>query len=264
MRQTRTKSMNFKNSQLRLLESGLVNNGLAMADTSIKKKKWSIHDLRSITPITTPQRDMLNSYFNGNNIIANGSAGTGKSFMALYLALTDALSPSQPQDRVVIVRSIVPVREIGHLPGTMEEKIEPYEAPYKDLLYHLTGAASAYNRMKENGVIEFIPTSFIRGINIDNAVVIVDEIQNMNFAELNSIVTRIGEDTRLIMVGDQIQTDLYKSFNDKSGMGLFLKIARKMSSFDEIIFHQQDIVRSNFVKEWICAMEDCNIDYTQT
>jgi phosphate starvation-inducible PhoH-like protein len=205
---------------------------------------------------------MFKSFFEGNNIIANGSAGTGKTFSALYLALNQILSKDTPQNKIVIVRSAVASREIGHLPGSQEEKLEPYEAPYKDILFELitTGSPNTYDDMKEANIINFMPSSFIRGLTWDNSVVVVDEIQNMNFHEINSIMTRLGDNSIVIMIGDHVQTDLYRSKTDKSGIQKFLKVARGMSQFDEITFTKHDIVRSELVKSWICALEDSELD----
>jgi len=250
------KAIKFKDRRLKILEDGLINNGIAKSEQLSKKKKWSLHDLKSIRPINTPQQTMFESYFAGNFIIANGSAGTGKTLAAIYLALCDVLSKESPQNKLIIVRNAVSTREIGHLPGTMDEKLEPYEVPYVDIISYLTGYSSGYDSMKNSGIIQFISTSFIRGLNWDNSVVVVDEVQNLNFHEINSVVTRLGEDSKLIIVGDQIQTDLYKSHRDKCGMERFLNIARAVNEFDEILFTKHDIIRSQFVKSWICALEE--------
>jgi phosphate starvation-inducible PhoH-like protein len=258
-RKKQVKAVSNREHQLKLLKDGLVNNGLAMTEPR-RRKTWSIHDLKVIKPLNPPQKAMFESYFNGNNIIANGSAGTGKTLAAMFLALTDVLSKEHPQTRIIIVRSAVSTRELGHLPGTVSEKLEPYEAPYKDIVGFLLGNSNSYDNLKEAGIIEFMPTSFVRGLNWDDAVIIVDEVQNLNFWELNSVITRVGDDSRLVIVGDQIQTDLYKSGNDRSGMERFLNIARTMDDFDEIEFCKEDIVRSQFVKAWICAMEGFDQD----
>lgn len=224
-------------------------------------KPLSIHDLKAIKPLNEPQKQMFESYFTDNFIVANGSAGTGKSFSAIFLALNDVLSKDRPQKKLIIVRSAVPSREIGHLPGTEDEKLEPYEAPYKDIFAELLGRKVAYDKMKKQGVVEFVPTSFIRGLTWDNAVVVVDEVQNMTFYEINSVITRIGANSKLIVIGDQIQTDLYRRKNDQSGISEFIRVADLMEEFDHIVFTKHDIVRSAFVKSWICALEDSNINF---
>jgi phosphate starvation-inducible protein PhoH len=222
-------------------------------------KKLTIHDLKSIKPINDPQRQMFQSYFSDNFIVANGSAGTGKTFCSIYLGLTDLLSKNMPQDKLIVVRSAVPSREIGHLPGTEQEKLEPYEAPYRDIFTELLGRPVAYDKMKKQGKVKFVPTSFVRGLTWDNAVIVVDEVQNMTFYEINSVITRVGANSKLIIIGDQIQTDLYRKKNDSSGMQGFISVAQKMDEFDHIVFTQHDIVRSGFVKSWICALEDSDI-----
>jgi phosphate starvation-inducible protein PhoH len=222
-------------------------------------KHLTIHDLKTIKPLNTPQELMFESYFSGNFILANGSAGTGKTFAAIYLGLTDLLSKKEKQNKMIIVRSAVPSREIGFLPGTNEEKLEPYETPYRDIFADLFKRKTAYDHMKRQHLVRFTPTSFVRGLTWDNAVIIVDEIQNMTFPEINSIITRVGANSKLIIVGDQPQTDLYRKSNDQSGMKNFLIIADKMDEFDHITFTSNDIIRSSFVKSWICALEDSGL-----
>ena len=222
-------------------------------------KELGLKDLKTINPITDPQRQMFESYFSGNFILANGSAGTGKSFIAIYLALIDLLSKNSKQNEIIIVRSAVPSREIGFLPGTEDEKLEPYEIPYRDIFAELFGKLTAYDKMKKRHKVKFIPTSFVRGLTWDNAVIIVDEIQNMTFYEINSVVTRLGVNAKLIIIGDQIQSDLYRRNNDQSGMQDFLKVVRLMDEIDHITFTSNDIVRCAFVKAWICALEESGV-----
>lgn len=219
-----------------------------------RRKHWSIHDLKAIQPLSPVQGDMFHAWFNDLNVCAHGSAGTGKTFLALYLALNEVLQRNQ--QRVIIVRSAVPTREVGHLPGTLEEKLAAYETPYEDILHELFGRSSTYHDMKEAGLIEFMSTSFIRGLTWDNAVVIVDEGENMTFHEIYSIMTRLGENSRVIFTGDLVQTDLDKRKNDVSGMAGFMDVIKNMSCFEDIKFTKHDIVRSGFVKSWIIAAEE--------
>lgn len=220
------------------------------------KKRYSLHDLRQIRPMNETQREFFESYITGNNVIGNGSAGTGKSYISLFLALNDVLDDDKPYERIVIVRSAVPSREIGHLPGDLKEKMAAYEEPYKDIIGNLLKRNKAYDDMKDLGKIEFMPTSFVRGLTWDDAVVVIDEAQSMTFHELNSVITRIGDNARLIICGDIAQNDLLMKRNDQSGFNRMVAIASKMESFDIINFTRHDIVRSKFVKEWICASED--------
>lgn len=250
------KSRTTKDSQIEFLREMSVNNASAVREGPQKKKTFHLHDLKSIRPKTEAQREFFESYIMGANVIGNGSAGTGKSFISLYLALTDILDIEKPQDKIIIVRSAVPSREIGHLPGSIEEKMAVYEEPYKAILADLMRRGNAYQDMKEAGKIEFMPTSFVRGLTWDNAVVVVDEAQSMTWHELNSVITRIGHNTRVVVCGDISQNDLLFRKNDISGFLRMLKVAQKIESFDTVIFTREDIVRSQFVKEWICAAED--------
>ena len=166
-----------------------------------QRKSWSKHDLLRIKPLTDKQHDMFQSWYQGDNICAHGSAGTGKTFLALYLALDELLERGE-QKKILILRSVVPTRDVGHLPGTLEEKSAPYEQPYHDILAELIGRQSTYKNMKEANLIEFATTSYIRGLTWDNTIIIVDEFQNMSAHEINSIMTRVGNNSRIILAGD--------------------------------------------------------------
>lgn len=182
----------------------------------------------------------------------HGAAGTGKTFIAVYKALEEMMNNRGSYDKVVIVRSVVPSREIGHLPGDEKEKTDVYLAPYKAICKDLFNTDQAYERLVEQKNIEFLITSFVRGITIDKAIIIVDECQNMNFQELSSIMTRVGEGSRILFCGDFKQTDLNKK-HDQSGLKDFVQIINRMPSFRNIEFDVEDIVRSNLVKEFIVA-----------
>jgi phosphate starvation-inducible protein PhoH len=197
---------------------------------------------------------MFHAWFNGLNICTHGSAGTGKTFLAMYLAFSSVID-RRDQNRIIIVRSAVPTREIGFLPGTLEEKSALYELPYVDICHELIGRASTYENMKDAGVIEFMTTSFIRGLTWDNAVVVVDEAQNMTFHEIDSIMTRLGHNTRIIVNGDIKQTDLEGKKNGVCGMGQFMNIIKNMKEFTTVQYTVHDIVRSDLVKSWIKASE---------
>lgn len=182
----------------------------------------------------------------------HGAAGTGKTFIALYKALEEVMDKSNSYEKVVIVRSVVPSRDIGHLPGDEKEKTDVYLAPYKAVCKDLFNTEQAYERLVEQKNIEFLITSFVRGITIDNAVIIVDECQNMNFQELSSIITRVGEGSRIVFCGDFKQTDLNKR-HDQSGLKEFVEVINRMPSFRNVEFGIDDIVRSSLVKEFIVA-----------
>jgi len=221
-----------------------------------KNKSLSKHDLKAIKPLTTSQEQMMKSYFSGSSILATGSSGTGKTMLALYLALNDMLDKQQPYKNINIVRSVVPTREVGYLPGGLEEKIEIYEAPYRDLFSFLFDMPTSYNKFKQFGKVNFMPTSFLRGQTWDDTVVVVDEAQNLNFHEINTIMTRIGHNSKIIIAGDSNQSDLYKSKHDSSYLDKLSEVLKNNKFFDVIHFNKHDIVRSDFVKSWIKCVED--------
>lgn len=250
-RKTRTK----KDEKIIVLENHLRANSVAIAEGA-KKKTFTLHDLKSVKPLTFSQQRMFESYFDGNNIVASGSAGTGKSFIACYLALTDVLNKTSKQKRIIIVRSAVPSREIGFTPGDENEKMAPYEAPYRDIFTDLLGKWDAYDTLKDTKVLDFYSTSFVRGLTWDDAVIIIDEMQSCNFHEIASVLTRCGDNSKVIAIGDNAQNDLIYKKNDTSGMPRFLRVAEKMNDFDIINFQREDIVRSKFVKSFILACEE--------
>lgn len=220
-----------------------------------QKKHWTSHDLRTVRPLTPAQEEMFHDFFAGKNICAHGSAGTGKTYVALWLACNELVRKDSDIRRIIIVRSAVPGRDVGFVPGTLEEKVALYEVPYRDMFHDFFGRWSSYEDMKEAHLVEFTTTSFIRGVTWDDAIVVVDEGQNMTFHEINTIMTRIGENSRIIFTGDLPQTDLRKTKFDCSGMADFVTVASQMSSFSTVKFTYHDIVRSAFVKEWIIASE---------
>lgn len=247
------KRRNGRQAELETLSLALVQNGRAMEEGN-KRKHWSKHDIKKIQPLTPTQDDMFHAWYNNKHICAHGSAGTGKTFLALYLAINQIID--KKQNRIIIVRSAVPTREIGFLPGTVEEKLVQYELPYHDIMCELVGRNSTYQDMKEVGLIEFMSTSFIRGLTWDNAIVIVDEGENMTFHEIDSIMTRIGENSRIIFTGDTKQTDLDGKKGGYCGMQDALNVFNKMQEFESMEFTKYDIVRSDFVKSWIIASEE--------
>jgi predicted ribonuclease YlaK len=222
-------------------------------DQSKRKLKLRIDDLQVFDALTPNQSVFYNLYKEkAQAIMLHGAAGTGKTFIALYKALEEVMDKSNSYEKVVIVRSVVPSREIGHLPGDEKEKTDVYLAPYKAVCKDLFNTEQAYERLVEQKNIEFLITSFVRGITIDNAVIIVDECQNMNFQELSSIITRVGEGSRIVFCGDFKQTDLNKR-HDQSGLREFVEVINRMPSFRNVEFGIDDIVRSSLVKEFIVA-----------
>ena len=194
------------------------------------------------------QTDVFESFYSNNNLVLSGCPGTGKTFLALYLALEEILEQTSNLKKIVIVRSIVPTRDIGFLPGTEDEKKAVYEAPYSSIFNELFNDKGAYYDMKGDGLVQFMSTSFIRGISLTNSIVIVDEFQNLSGQELHSIVTRVGKNCRMILCGDIYQSDLKFS---KSGFSDIMKIFERMNSFHMTEFQVEDVVRSGFVKNYL-------------
>jgi len=223
-----------------------------------KKKPINNEYLVDITPLTDNQKILFDSYNQQKNVVAYGVAGTGKTFITLYNALKDVLNETTPYERVYIVRSLVSTREIGFLPGDHEDKADIYQIPYKHMVKYMFQMPSdadfemLYGNLRSQETIKFWSTSFIRGTTLDNAIIIVDEFQNLNFHELDSIITRVGENSKICFCGDATQSDLTKT-NDRNGIVDFMNILRKMVSFDIIEFDVNDIVRSGLVKEYIVA-----------
>jgi len=229
-----------------------------------RKKPLSAGYLLDIEPITDNQKVLFDSYKADKHLVAYGAAGTGKTFVTLYNALKDVLDDHTPYERIYIVRSLVATREIGFLPGDYEDKSDIYQVPYKHMVKYMFQMPSdadfemLYGNLKSQDTIKFWSTSFLRGTTLDNAIVIVDEFQNLNFHELDSIMTRVGENSKIMFCGDASQTDLQKT-NDRNGIVDFMNILRKMQSFDIIEFSVDDIVRSGLVKEYIIAKLDSGL-----
>ncbi len=230
-----------------------------MSNRQMKRKKPINADLmRSVEPLTESQKELFRCYQNNQNLVAYGCAGTGKTFITLYNALKDVMDMKSPYEKIYIVRSLVATREIGFLPGDHEDKSSLYQIPYKNMVKYMFELPTEadfemlYGNLKTQGTISFWSTSFIRGTTLDNAIVIVDEFQNLNYHELDSIITRIGENSKIMFCGDATQSDLTKSA-EKNGIADFMKILRIMPSVDIIEFGVEDIVRSGLVKEYLLA-----------
>lgn len=240
------------------------NSNLISVRQKSKRKLINSDYLLEITPLTKNQIKLFESYKSGKNIVAHGCAGTGKTFITLYNALSDVLNENTPYEKIYIVRSLVSTRDIGFLPGTYEEKSDVYQLPYKQMVKYMFQMPSEvdfemlYANLKSQNSIEFLSTSFNRGTTLDNSIIIVDEFQNANLHELDSIITRVGENTKIFFCGDASQSDLTKT-SEKTGILDFMRIINIMKSFDVIEFEIDDIVRSGLVKEYLLAKNSLNL-----
>ena len=231
--------------------------GLTTRQTK-RKKPLNGEYLVNIDPLTDNQRKLFESYANQKHLVAYGCAGTGKTFITLYNALREVLDEKTPYEKIYLVRSLVATREIGFLPGSYDDKSDIYQIPYKNMVKYMFQMPSdvdfemLYGNLKSQETIKFWSTSFLRGTTLDNSIIIVDEFQNMSYHELDSIITRVGENSKIMFCGDASQSDLLKT-NERNGIIDFMTVLRKMSSFDIIEFGVNDIVRSGLVKEYIIA-----------
>ena len=231
--------------------------GIGMTAKQMKRRKPINTDfLLDINPVTENQKKLFEAYNSDKHLFVYGCAGTGKTFCALYLALKDVLNEITPYQKIVVVRSLVATREIGFLPGDHDDKSALYQIPYKNMvkyMFEMPDDASfemLYGNLKSQETVTFWSTSFIRGTTLDNSIIIVDEAQNLNFHELDSIITRVGDNSRIIFCGDATQSDLTKT-NERNGIMDFMKIIQRMPEFESIEFGVDDIVRSGLVKSYI-------------
>jgi predicted ribonuclease YlaK len=229
-----------------------------------RKKPINQNYFLDINPITENQDLFFKEWGAGKNLFAYGAAGTGKTFIALYLALKDVMDEFSPYDKVYIVRSLVSTREIGFLPGTHEDKSELYQVPYKNMVKHMfempddASFDMLYDNLKHQETISFWSTSFLRGTTLDDAIVIVDECQNLNFHELDSIITRVGQDSKIVFCGDVNQSDLQRT-NERNGILDFQRILEEMEEFSMVEFGINDIVRSGLVKSYLISKMSLNL-----
>lgn len=214
--------------------------------------KVKLEQLVTTEPITKAQKETYEAWDDNENLILTGTAGTGKTFVALYLAIEAVLE--KEVDKVIILRSAVPVREVGFLPGKLEEKIDVFQSPYKVMCEELFDDKSAYNKLINSHQLQFETTSFIRGKTFNRCVLIVDEMQNLNFHELDSVMTRAGDNCRMIFCGDHAQSDFYNE-GERNGLAKFLNIMYRMKNFTTVQFGWDDIVRSDIVRDYIMTKE---------
>ena len=221
-----------------------------------KQKEITYSQLNQIKPVTDSQKVVFDTWKKGLNQFLFGCAGTGKTFVSLYLALSEVLRNETPYDKVVMVRSLIPTREIGFLPGDEEDKAALYQVPYSNMMQFMfeqpneQAFETLYNRIKAQGSFYFLSTSFLRGLTFDNSIIIVDECQNLNFHELDTIVTRVGQDSKIFFCGDFGQSDLTR-MNERNGLMDFLQILHEMNEFNCTEFNIGDIVRSGFVRSYL-------------
>jgi predicted ribonuclease YlaK len=233
--------------------------GVGLTTRQAKRKKpLNGEYLIDIDPLTDNQKKLFDSYAEQKHLVAYGCAGTGKTFITLYNALREVLDEKTPYEKIYLVRSLVATREIGFLPGSYDDKSDIYQIPYKNMVKYMFQMPSdvdfdmLYGNLKSQETIKFWSTSFLRGTTLDNSIIIVDEFQNMSYHELDSIITRVGENSKIMFCGDASQSDLQKT-NERNGIIDFMTVLRKMPSFDIIEFGVDDIVRSGLVKEYIIA-----------
>ena len=221
-----------------------------------KHKEVKMNDLVAIKPITDNQKVVFSTWKKGLNQFLFGAAGTGKTFISLYLALQEIMDLKKPADKVILVRSLIPTREIGFLPGDEEDKAALYQVPYRNMVQFMFEMPNEqafnglYDKLKAQGSLYFLSTSFLRGLTFDNSIIIVDECQNLNFHELDTIITRVGQDSKIVFCGDFGQTDLVRN-NEKNGLHDFMRILEEMKEFNCTEFTIGDIVRSGFVRSYL-------------
>jgi phosphate starvation-inducible protein PhoH len=226
-------------------------NGNASDGISFKTQNFN---LRHVNPLTENQRIAFDAFDAGKHLMLHGMAGTGKTFIALYKAIEALMENKGVQNKIYVVRSVVPTRDMGFLPGNQKEKMNVYEAPYYAICTELFDRSDAYEVLKQKNAVEFISTSFVRGITMNNCFVIVDEVNNMTFHELDSVITRIGKGCRVLFCGDFRQSDLTKD-QEKNGLKDFMRVIDRLNDFVHVDFLEQDIVRSRLVKEYIIARQ---------
>ena len=221
-------------------------------NTEVVKEKLNFN-LRKISPLTDNQRRTFDYYDDDKHLALIGTAGTGKSFLSIYLGMQDIME-RKTHEKMIIIRSVVPTRDMGFLPGSNKEKSKVYEAPYYAIFAELFGRGDSYEYLKNKNVVEFMTTSFVRGITINDCIIIVDEFQNMTASELHSVFTRIGKNCRVVFAGDIKQND-FSGKREESGFRDFFKVLDEMRDFSIIEFTREDIVRSDLVKSYIIARE---------
>ena len=256
--ETQRQAKRLSRQQKRLEKETGIANVIDINPQTTRQKVVRYQDIKEIQPLTDTQSDFFAAWEDNaaDGYVLFGSAGTGKTFLALYHAILDVLNPEIPEcSKLVIVRSSVQSRDVGFLPGDRQEKMEAFEAPYHSILSDHTGKKDAYEKLKDMGKIEFASTSFLRGSTFNDCVIVFDECQNASWQEICTVATRLGKNAKIIFCGDGAQDDLHYKKNDTSGFREFLDVSRKMPEFRNFRFTSDDIVRSGFVKSWIMTCE---------
>ena len=225
--------------------------GIIDKKNKLNQSKFSLRDITREYNLTDKQQQVIQSYDEGNNLILHGLAGTGKTWLACYLGIDDVISGGN-YNKVILFRSVVPTRDMGFLPGSVKQKAQIYEEPYRTVYNELFGRGDAYEILKTKNLVEFSTTSFLRGLTFDHTIIIVDEVNNMSFHELDSLITRSGKNTKIIFCGDFRQSDLTNS-TEREGLKRFFDILNNIDGFDYFEFEENDIVRSRLVKSYIIA-----------
>lgn len=247
--------MTLQNKKLTRRQQRLAEKGLAKETNNKVPSTASLNlQLRDIGPITDNQVATFQAYNRGDNLFLHGCAGTGKTFISLYLALKELGERSSRRNKIVLIRTAQASKDIGFLPGTEKQKLEVYEAAYKAICAELYGRGDAYEILKQKGIIEFHGTSFLRGTTIDDAIIIVDEVQNQRYVEMRTVLTRTGDHSRVILCGDTKQDDLTSErFKESSGLANMMRVFERMTGISTVEFGIDDIVRSGFVRDFIIA-----------
>jgi phosphate starvation-inducible PhoH-like protein len=249
----------FTSNEETLEQMGNQNNHTTKAPAASGKKNkigsMGKLNIRNVKPLTFTQEEVFKSFMSGNSLCLHGIAGTGKTYLAMYLALKECSRYQLEYDKVIIVRSGVPSRDLGYLPGNLAEKAGVYEDPYRLIVNKLYDRGDAYEVCKAHGAIEFTTTSFLRGVTFERAIIVVDEIQNMNYAELSTVITRMGDNCRVILAGDFRQSDLFR-VKEREGLDHFLNIIEKMPEFSFHEFNRTDIVRGKLVRSFLEEEDD--------
>lgn len=218
----------------------------------INPSKFSMIDVTRHYDLTDTQNGVIDAYDDEYNLVLHGVAGTGKTFLSIYLSLQDITGGHELYNKLYIVRSVVPTRDMGFLPGNWKQKAQVYEEPYKQIATELFNRGDAYEVLKNKNLVEFLTTSFIRGTTFNNCILLVDEINNMSFHELDSLITRVGKNCRIVLCGDYRQSDL-TLVQEKKGLQQFLEVLNSVKKFKRFEFGINDIVRSDIVKDYIIS-----------